>query len=403
MKRAAFLTIVLVVTLSALAAALVIQYRRANDLERRLRATTARLARIESERQSEMVRRQADQGLILEVPPAAQHPSRSMDSLCRLTSAWLKPEISAADVAPDGARVAAIVGDEVRVWEAPTGGLARLVRFDDESPVSLKFSPDGCTLAVGVAAPHGLRSGIRIIRCADGVHPGEIRGGPFQGRRLAFSQDGRTLAYSRLGGVTLWDTTSGRPGLTLEHRRSEIASLALSPRGDLLAFGDGSGYLMIWDLSRGKEIRSVQAHRSPIVSIDFSPDGSSVASGSLDHVIGVWSATTGLEQARLHEESDLGCSDRVLAVRFSPRGESLISVHMDMRVRYWETAGYRLRGTSMLVPSGERSDFALLSASLAQDGRSLVGILARYGRASISVESKRIAVWDVLDLRSPQS
>src|SRR5215471_12932913 len=118
MKRTAFLTMVPVVTLSALAAALFIQFRRANDLERRLQATTAYLSRIERERQAEIVRRQADQGLILEAPTTAKQPSRSMDSLCRLTSAWLKAEISEADVAPDGAQVAAIVDDEVRVWEA---------------------------------------------------------------------------------------------------------------------------------------------------------------------------------------------------------------------------------------------------------------------------------------------
>jgi hypothetical protein len=151
MKRAAFLRIVLVVTLCVLASALLIQSRRANDLERRLQAMTAYVSRIERERQAEIVRRQADQGLILEAPTAAQQPSRSMDSLCRLTSAWLKDEISAADVAPDGARVAAIVGDEVRVWEAATGRLAQQIRFGEESPVSLRFSWDRCSLPVGVA------------------------------------------------------------------------------------------------------------------------------------------------------------------------------------------------------------------------------------------------------------
>src|SRR5262249_15813351 len=154
--------------------------------------------------------------------------------------------------------------------------------------------------------------GMRSVGCPDEGHPAEIRGERFQGRRLSFSQDGRTLAYSRLGGVTLWDTTSGRTELAIEHRQSDIQSIALSPRGDRLAFGDGSGYLMLWDLSTGKEVRTVQGHRGPIVSIDFSPDGSSVASGSRDHVIGVWSATTGREQARLHEESAQGCLDRVL-------------------------------------------------------------------------------------------
>ena len=404
MKRAAFLTIVLVISLSALAAALLIQYRRAIDLERRLQATTAYLSRIERERQTEIVRRQADQGLILGAPTAAQQPSRSMDSSCRLTSAWLKAEISAADVAPDGSRVAAIVDDEVRVWEAATGRLAQQIRFDDESPVSLRFAPDCCTLAIGEAARHERRWGIRIIHCADEGRPAEIRGERFQGRRLAFSLDGRTLASSQLGGATLWDTTSGRTELAIEHRRSDIQSMALSPRGDRVAFGDGSGNLMLWDLSTGKEIRTIQGHRRQIVSIDFSPDGSSVASGSLDHVVRVWSATTGREQASLHEESALGCIDRVLAVRFSPTGETLISVHTDLSVRYWETAAYRLTGKSMLVPSGERSEFVLLSATLAQDGRSLVGIVARDGGALVREgEGKRIAIWDVLRLRSTRS
>jgi WD40 repeat protein len=199
--------------------------------------------------------------------------------------------------------------------------------------------------------------------------------------------------------VTLWNTIPRRPDFTIEHRSSDIESLALSPRGDRLAFGDGAGHLTLWDLATRKQIGHIQGHRGPIRSIDFSPDGSSVASGSLDHFVKVWDAATGSEQASLHQKSALGCLDRVLAVRFSPQGETLTSVHSDMRVRHWETAAYRLVGMSFLSPCEERSEVGLLSVTLAQDGRSLVGILARNAGVEARAE-KKIAVWDVLNLSS---
>jgi WD40 repeat protein len=392
-KRAAFSRIVVVLVFSALVVALLIQIRRAADLERRLRAAMARAARIEDQLQ-------AEQGLLLEAPPAAHSPSVGVDSSCRLTSAWLRAGVSAASFAPDGARVAAIVGDEIRIWDAAMGRLARQIRFENESPVSLTFSPDRCTLAVGVAVPHSRRSGIRIIRYTDEGHQAEFWGELFDGRYLAFSHDGRTLAYSRSRGVTFWNTITARPDFTIEHRRSDFTSLALSPRGDRLAFGDGSGHLTLWDLTTKKEIGIIKGHRRAIVSIDFSPDGDSAASGSLDHVVKIWDAATGRERASLHQESDHGCIDRVLAVRFSPRGETLVSAHLDWKVRYWETASYRLAGTSILSPCPDRSEFGLLSMTLSPDGRSLVGIGSRDAGVELCDKSRKIAVWDVLDLRS---
>jgi WD40 repeat protein len=399
-RPAVFLTTVVVIVFSALAAAVLIQSRRAASLERRLGATMARAAQREDQLQAVSVKRHAELGLVLEAPAAAHHPLGSMDSICRLTTAWLKTEIPAASVAPDGARVAAIVDDEVRVWNAATGGLAQQIRFENESPFSVTFSPDQRTLAVGVAVPHSRRSGVRIIRYADEDRQAEFWGERFEGRYLAFSHDGRALAYSRLGGVTLWNTITGRPELTIEHRDSAIDSLALSPRGDRLAFGVGSGDLVLWELATTKKIGLIHGHRRAIVSIDFSPDGSSVASGSLDHFVKVWDAATGSERASLHHESSVGCIDRVLAVRFSPDGATLISAHTDKRARFWDMASFRLAGVSTLSECTDSNESEILSVSLAHDGRSLVGIMTRFPGAEIRNEASRIAIWDVLAMRS---
>ena len=131
-----------------------------------------------------------------DVPRGREQISFIEHSRFVVRSSWLKADVSAVSVAPGRARVAAIIGDEVRVWNAATGKLADQIRFKDESPFSLRFSPDQCTLAVGVSVPQSRRWGVRIMHCHGEGHQAEPRGESYEGRQLALSRDGRTLALT---------------------------------------------------------------------------------------------------------------------------------------------------------------------------------------------------------------
>jgi WD40 repeat protein len=156
---------------------------------------------------------------------------------------------------------------------------------------SLAFSPDGAHLA-GAAKVDGqvrillwdwqTRQGPRTLP----VDPKTLAAAPlWSGLALAFSPDGRWLAFPTARGVSAVDLRAAGRVAALEFGE-EVGpraggSFTLSDR--LLAAahdGRGTGRIVIWDLETGKvEARAVTDMHGPTLA--FSPDGSRLA--ALDH------------------------------------------------------------------------------------------------------------------------
>lgn len=103
----------------------------------------------------------------------------------------------------DGGRIAATLDDgRVTLWGAASGRLLWSVRDACDDLEGLGFSADGRLLAVG-----GQNGVIHLVDASDGalVSSLYVNGGV---KSLAFSPDGRWLAASDGGVVTLWDARS---------------------------------------------------------------------------------------------------------------------------------------------------------------------------------------------------
>jgi WD40 repeat protein len=179
---------------------------------------------------------------------------------------------------------------------------------------------------------------------------------------LAFSADGRWLAVRReRGAVALWDTQARRSVVELPGS-GRLNALALSPGGDLLAYGNvGSNSMPAVSVWNATTKQTVQLpHSSAPMYLGFSPDGQFLASVVSDGTVRLWQIDTwktvrSLRLSSLVEDAGGG-------TLFSAKGPHLaIADHDVIRLWHWTSGQQR----SVLLPRSEGDVDAL---GLSADG-----------------------------------
>ncbi len=243
---------------------------------------------------------------------------------------------------PDGKTLAASKFDgSVVLWDMSVSPpkTNRVLRKHPDPVVALAFSPDGKSLVSG-----GRDEG--LICVWDMTRPGDTPRTTIPSEKngawsLAFSPDGKTLAegvsFPSSGGspapgeIWMWDVGQ-RPYIkrsVIKEVRKVPRSLAFSPDGGRLAFGDGDVARVI-EVGTGKAVGSFEGHSSFVVTVAFTPDGKRILSGGYDNVIRLWDATTMEEACRFD-----GHSGYVEQVAISPDGRRAASCGHDKTVRLW--------------------------------------------------------------------
>lgn len=293
------------------------------------------------------------------------------DGKQRLALPGHQGRVSQLAFAPDGKTLAAGDGAGiVHLWDAATGReLERLSLLPEyhQPIVALAYSPAGTRLVAGSEV------GLAWWDTATGRQLGELAGKTPALRALAFTPDGKSLAFFR-------PTLDAPPKLILcevapgkirgQYKNVEGSSGAFSRDGKLLVTGTSDGLLRLWDARTG-ELRPSLRGASPKRNVEarqpvaLSADGNRVASIR-------WAGPqrlclTRLDMEEFHELVD-GEGGRIncCAAAFSPDGKLLATGDMESHVRIWDTATLKELHPVRPAPRG------IIGFRFAADGKSVL-------------------------------
>ena len=166
-------------------------------------------------------------------------------------------------------------------WYLPEGAVIRLGKGRlGQSDRTVSFSPDGRLLAVASG------TGVWLY---DVKNPERFTLLPVElVNAVSFSPDGTVLASGSLprslspgfgGKITLWDVSSGSPTSTFAEPVG-ASHVAFSPDGRSLAYIGSGGQVGLWDVGTGTLVHNFPATWN--LSVAFSPDRITLASGAED-------------------------------------------------------------------------------------------------------------------------
>ena len=244
------------------------------------------------------------------------------------------PVITTIAIQPGGAMLA-IAGDDhwVRLHDARTGDVIRVLTDHVDWVRSVAFSPDGHTLAT---AGNDRRILLWSVETGDlkrvlTTHKHAIT-------NVAFSNDGRLLAVAGFGhSIHVYEIETGRKLHELGCSCCDMRAVAFSPDDRLVAAGGRDGTIRIWNVQSGQQVRDLRGHRGRVRSLVFCRGGGHIASCSDDRQVRI-SSVNGQESFALPRRSA-----KVLSLTFYGK-EKLATGGSDNRIRLWDVEARREMG-----------------------------------------------------------
>ena len=216
----------------------------------------------------------------------------------------------------DGTNVAALVGQDVKIWDVRNGKKILTIKNLKGWPTALAFSEDGRTLAVATLKVPGRDSEITVWEVPSGKSINKLKGHNDSIASLQFAAQGRALLIGSLqyeeqaaiGRVKMWDLRDNRLGRLNVQADAAVSSMMLIPDQGAVVLQSGSDVELrdakTWEVRHAFAPTNVDekeslrrrgllltANRASAVA--FSADGLSVSATIEGEGSKVWDVRTG--------------------------------------------------------------------------------------------------------------
>jgi hypothetical protein len=182
----------------------------------------------------------------------------------------------------------------LRLWDVATGRELRQIEVRPFIGKAMAFSPDGKQLAYIARDPHT----VTLEDCATGKETRRITRGGSWIQHVSFSPDSKILIGVSSPEVLLWNVATGKDLQPLDRQQGAIDSTVFSWDGRSMISAEGHR-LRLWELSSRRQRGEFRSPDRNIAALAYSPDGRLLAQGSEDISVVLWDLTGRLEKGQL--------------------------------------------------------------------------------------------------------
>ena len=236
---------------------------------------------------------------------------------------------------------------ELRVWDLASGQYETLDFFAD--PVSaVAYSADGKLFAsIATRVDNQTKNPFTEIKIWDAktkTVKQTLQGHASAIWSLAFSPDGKLLAYGSGNGIKLWDIDKGQEATTINLGLPVAYSVAFSPKPGVMAICGGktrspdrkedTGLFVLFDYHANKQIMRSQTSGGYAYRVAFSKQGDLLACGASSHLFVV-------DMTKNEKIAEIASASKLRPVAFSPNDDFLAAGCDDGVVRVWSVSDLR--------------------------------------------------------------
>lgn len=248
-------------------------------------------------------------------------------------------------ISPDGKWLAAATGvpgkfGQINLIEMESERSAKVLGTAHDLFLSVSFSPDGSTMAAGVAD-----NTIRLLDFASGHETLKIEQHADWVMDVTFHSDGKHLiSASRDKTARLINRANGELESTYQGHTEAIFAVAMSAKGDRIFSAGRDKKIHIWEPKEAKKVAEVPGFGGDIYQLIVDEDR--VFAAGSDKIVSEYRTDDKRELIRKYE----GHRDAIFALTLSRDGKRLASGSFDGEIRLWNTQSGGLGRAFMGAP-----------------------------------------------------